>query len=24
MQDIIVPLKETPKTNEKFFYSTGC
>lgn len=24
MQDIIVPLKETPKTNERFFYSTGC
>ena len=24
MQDIIIPLKETPKTNERFFYSTGC
>ena len=24
MQDIIVPLKEAPKTNERFFYSTGC
>jgi hypothetical protein len=24
MQDIIVPLKEAPKTNEKYFYSTGC
>ena len=24
MQDIIVPLKETPKTNERYFYSTGC
>ncbi len=24
MQDIMVPLKETPKTNEKYFYSTGC
>ena len=24
MQEIMVPLKEAPKTNEKFFYSTGC
>lgn len=24
MQDIIVPLKDAPKTNERFFYSTGC
>ena len=24
MQDIIIPLKETPKTNEKYFYSSGC
>lgn len=24
MQDIIVPLKEAPKANERFFYSTGC
>ena len=24
MQDIIVPLKETPKLNERYFYSTGC
>ena len=24
MKDIIVPLKEVPHTNERFFYSTGC
>ena len=24
MQEIMVPLKEAQKTNEKFFYSTGC
>jgi len=24
MRDIMVPLKETPKTNERYFYSTGC
>ena len=24
MKDVIVPLKEVPHTNERFFYSTGC
>ena len=24
MKDIIVPMKEAPKANEKYFYSTGC
>ena len=24
MKDIIVPLKELPHSNERFFYSTGC
>ena len=24
MNDILLPLKETPKPNEKYFYSTGC
>ena len=24
MRDIIVPLKKTPETNDRFFYSTGC
>ena len=24
MKDIIVPLKEVPHSNERFFYSTGC